>query len=148
MPGCPAIIAPPARYCPAHTSQAGQYDRDRGNAQERGYDRLWQKLRKWFLGYYPLCGDHPAESYPAGQFVVAARAPAASGRLTDSYCRRDGRITAATVVDHIYDHRGNQEIFWDPRNRAALCASCHNRKPPRAMPNTKQQPQMNADEHR
>nr|WP_216668794.1 HNH endonuclease [Paraburkholderia xenovorans] len=42
------------------------------------------------------------------------------------YCQRDGRVTAATVVDHIKEHRGDQTLFWDRANWASLCAHCHN----------------------
>ena len=34
----------------------------------------------------------------------------------------------ATVVDHIKDHRGDTDLFWDPDNHQALCAYCHNQK--------------------
>lgn len=32
----------------------------------------------------------------------------------------------ASVVDHIKPHRGNQDLFWDKSNHAALCRHCHN----------------------
>ena len=34
----------------------------------------------------------------------------------------------ATDLDHIRPHKGNAELFWDPANWQALCASCHSRK--------------------
>ena len=43
-------------------------------------------------------------------------------------CQRHGRVTAATVVDHIIPHRGNMELFWDRDNWDSLCAPCHNKK--------------------
>lgn len=34
----------------------------------------------------------------------------------------------ATDLDHIRPHKGDKELFWDPANWQALCASCHSRK--------------------
>ena len=65
---------------------------------QRGYGYKWQKARAKFLDEHPLC----------------------------RYCEREGRITAATVVDHIQPHRGNQELFWDKKNWQSLCARHHN----------------------
>ena len=39
-----------------------------------------------------------------------------------------GKLTPATVVDHIIPHRGDKKLFWDERNWQALCESCHNHK--------------------
>jgi hypothetical protein len=64
---------------------------------ERGYDGRWQKARETFLNHHPLC----------------------------AYCERDGRVTAATVVDHKTPHRGDQDLFWNRDNWQPLCASCH-----------------------
>lgn len=35
---------------------------------------------------------------------------------------------AATVVDHIIPHKGNYELFWDPKNHQPLCKHCHDVK--------------------
>lgn len=43
-------------------------------------------------------------------------------------CRREGRITEATVVDHIKPHRGDLDLFWDDDNHQPLCKPCHDRK--------------------
>jgi len=42
-------------------------------------------------------------------------------------CIKDGRITPATVVDHIIPHRGDQKLFWDTANWQALCKPHHDR---------------------
>lgn len=63
----------------------------------RGYNYRWQKAREKFLRANPLC----------------------------EYCQRDGRLTAATVVDHKIPHRGDQQLFWDEANWAPLCSHCH-----------------------
>lgn len=40
------------------------------------------------------------------------------------------RAQAATVVDHIRRHNGDQTLFWDQLNWQALCATCHAAKSP------------------
>lgn len=72
----------------------------RGSAAFRGYDRKWQAARKAFLEKNPLCAT----------------------------CMRAGRLTPATVVDHIVPHRGDARLFWDEDNWQPLCKSCHDRK--------------------
>ena len=75
-------------------------DKQRGTARERGYTTQWDKARKGFLAKHPLCVE----------------------------CERNGRVAAATDVDHIVPHRGDMELFWDSGNWGALCARCHSRK--------------------
>ena len=41
-------------------------------------------------------------------------------------CVECGRL--ANEVDHIIDHRGSYEVFWDTDNHQALCKSCHSKK--------------------
>jgi 5-methylcytosine-specific restriction protein A len=36
-------------------------------------------------------------------------------------------VVRATIVDHIKPHRGNEDLFYDPRNLQSLCEACHNR---------------------
>lgn len=64
---------------------------------ERGYGYKWQKARERFLSEHPLC----------------------------VYCERQGRVAAATVVDHIVPHEGNERLFWDESNWQSLCATHH-----------------------
>jgi 5-methylcytosine-specific restriction endonuclease McrA len=40
-------------------------------------------------------------------------------------CQRDGRVTAAQVVDHITKHEGNDGLFWDEANWQPLCKPHH-----------------------
>ena len=72
----------------------------RESATQRGYDGRWRKARERFLRAHPLC-------------VV---------------CQREGRLTPATVVDHIIPHRGNQQLFWDESNWAPMCKPHHDQK--------------------
>ena len=88
-------------YCPQHKTQhAKEVDSRRGSAAKRGYDRRWQKARAVWLRHHPLCVE----------------------------CERQGRLTSATVVDHITPHRGDQGLFWDFDNWQSLCKPCHDRK--------------------
>jgi 5-methylcytosine-specific restriction endonuclease McrA len=34
-------------------------------------------------------------------------------------------VTAAEVVDHVVPHRGDEDLFFDPRNLQSLCKHCH-----------------------
>jgi 5-methylcytosine-specific restriction protein A len=43
-------------------------------------------------------------------------------------CAKCSGITAATEVDHVIPHRGDQAIFWSEANWMALCKACHSRK--------------------
>ncbi|MDW3204587.1 MAG: HNH endonuclease signature motif containing protein [Alphaproteobacteria bacterium] len=76
-------------------------DRRRGSAAQRGYDGRWRKAREAFLAKHPLC---------------------------EMDCEAEGRVTPATVVDHIVPHKGDRALFWDRSNWQAGCETCHNRK--------------------
>lgn len=39
-----------------------------------------------------------------------------------------GKVTAATEVDHIVPHRGDERLFRDEKNLQSLCRPCHSRK--------------------
>lgn len=69
----------------------------RGSSAARGYGGRWQKARSTFLQQHPLCRNHESR----------------------------GLVVAATVVDHIVPHRGDQKLFWDTSNWQALCKQCH-----------------------
>lgn len=62
------------------------------------YGSRWQKARAGYLRNHPLCAD----------------------------CEQRGRVTIATVVDHVIPHKGDMTLFWDSGNWQPLCASCHN----------------------
>lgn len=73
---------------------------ERKSASERGYNNRWRKARKRFLKQNPLC----------------------------VHCKEDGKLTRATVVDHIKPHRGDMTLFWDESNWQPLCKKCHDKK--------------------
>lgn len=107
-PMCPELVEAGERYCEKHKriqeerikQRKKEYEKKRKSARERGYDSRWQKARKIFLSKNPLCVS----------------------------CMKEGRITPATVVDHIIPHKGDYELFWDESNWQALCKKCHDRK--------------------
>jgi 5-methylcytosine-specific restriction protein A len=71
----------------------------RPSARARGYNHRWDKARITFLRRRPLC----------------------------VMCEKQGRVTAAQVVDHIIPHKGDQALFWDTANWQPLCTPHHNR---------------------
>jgi 5-methylcytosine-specific restriction protein A len=84
-PGCSGLVAS-SGYCPKCKPQVQkQWDDRRGTAASRGYDSKWAKARKAYLVKHPLCRE----------------------------CERKGRVSAATMVDHIIPHRGDMKLFWD-----------------------------------
>lgn len=100
-PSCPGLTKD--RFCSKHIKE---YNRQYNREERPGYSKRlyktvrWQRLRKKVLLASPLCSE----------------------------CARQGKITPATVVDHIVPHKGNLELFWDENNLQALCKSCHDRK--------------------
>jgi 5-methylcytosine-specific restriction endonuclease McrA len=66
--------------------------------RDRLYGRKWKAARQAYLAAHPLC----------------------------VYCEQLGRVTAASVVDHITPHRGDEKLFWDATNWQPLCEACHN----------------------
>lgn len=77
-----------------------QREQDRGSAASRGYNARWRRERSAFLELNPLC----------------------------KHCQSDGRITIATVVDHIIPHKGDYQLFWDWNNWQPLCKQHHDSK--------------------
>jgi 5-methylcytosine-specific restriction endonuclease McrA len=40
-------------------------------------------------------------------------------------CAKLGIVRAATVVDHIEPHKGNEELFFAAANLQSMCKPCH-----------------------
>jgi 5-methylcytosine-specific restriction protein A len=98
--GCNVLLNE-AGYCEQHAKlHQQQSDAQRGSAHQRGYNRRWQKARVTFLMRSPLC----------------------------KHCADAGLVVAATDVDHIIPHKGDQALFWDSSNWQSLCKSCHSKK--------------------
>lgn len=69
----------------------------RTSAASRGYDATWRRLREHMLRAEPLC----------------------------RMCQALGRLTPATVVDHIVPIREAPERRLDQSNLQCLCKGCH-----------------------
>jgi len=104
--GCRGLVRGDHRYCDVHQDEELEArrrgDERRGTAAQRGYDSRWRRARARFLKRHPICRDPLA--------------------------RHTGRVVAATVVDHIVPHRGDEALFWDERNWQPLCRECHDAK--------------------
>lgn len=88
----------PRGYCAQHRAPVTP----RPTAAQRGYNGRWQKARATFL------------SRPENALCVE--------------CKGNKRIVAASVVDHIIPHKGDQAKFWAQNNWQPLCITCHNAK--------------------
>lgn len=105
-PGCRALAPYGQARCDVHEGkQERAAEQARGSAHARGYDARWNKERLIYLLANPLCVN----------------------------CLKHKRITPARVVDHIIDHKGNQDLFWDKNNWQSLCDytspyNCHGHK--------------------
>lgn len=99
MPARPPSYSPPKRQQDERARKKNIDDR-RGSSTQRGYDSAWQRLRKRFLRENPLC----------------------------CFCMDDGKLTEATVVDHIVtiSERPDMRLTWS--NLRALCKRCHDRR--------------------
>jgi 5-methylcytosine-specific restriction enzyme A len=94
----------PTAHQPAGAKSASEVkrelDRQRPSAAQRGYDSRWRNVRARYLAEHPLCAS----------------------------CLAEGRLTAATVVDHVIAHGGDRQLFCDRDNWQALCKGCHDSK--------------------
>lgn len=98
-------MASPFPYCAAHRKQVkGQQhkavDMHRGSSTQRGYDAQWQKMRKVVMAQDPYCRS----------------------------CKNRGIVRAATDIDHIIPHKGNDELRLSAKNLQPLCKQCHGEK--------------------
>ena len=88
---------------PTHRLPVLRRPDDRPSAAARGYDAHWRKLRAMHLVAEPLCRHCLTETPP--------------------------RLTAASEVDHVTAHAGQQDLlFWDTTNLQSLCKAHHSAK--------------------
>lgn len=95
MPKRPPSFRPHSQ--PTRKDQNRAYDLRRGSARDRGYGTAWDKAARAFLRENPLC----------------------------AYCELRGKVAASELVDHLYPHKGDQDIFWAVRWWVAACTTCH-----------------------
>lgn len=86
-------------------ARRGVIDYDRKRRAEQPW-RAWYKTARWQLMRRTQLSAHPLCQCPA----------CGEGKK---------RITPATVVDHVKPHRGNEALFWDPRNLESWSKGCH-----------------------
>ncbi|MGC5885719.1 HNH endonuclease [Ralstonia pseudosolanacearum] len=99
-PGCRRYSVD-AGYCAEHaTVRRAETNAERGSAASRGYGAKWRREREQYLRESPLCVR----------------------------CLEAEQVVAATVVDHIIPHKGDQKLFWRRSNWQSLCKPCHDRK--------------------
>jgi 5-methylcytosine-specific restriction endonuclease McrA len=99
MPSRPATHKQP-RLTKRHQVATGEDWRAGKTSAQRGYGYKWQQARSGYLKKHPLCVQ----------------------------CEARNRLVLASVVDHIADHKGDKQLFWDSDNWQALCVLCHNSK--------------------
>jgi 5-methylcytosine-specific restriction protein A len=95
MPIMPPSFRPPRS--PSRVEQRREQDARRGSSRQRGYDTRWQKASASNLRDHPLC----------------------------AYCELEGRVTPATLTDHLYPHRVFEGTFWRKDWWVASCKPCH-----------------------
>ena len=97
-PGCGTLVDGGQRHCERHARQSQQeFDARRGSATSRGYGGRWDKASKSYLREHPLC----------------------------AYCALHDHVRGATLVDHLYPHRGDTALFWATQWWVASCKACH-----------------------
>ena len=101
-PYCPTLVkAGTGGYCTTHRKTREQADRrDRGTSTQRGYGARHRKWRKAIIARDPLC----------------------------VHCERRGKLTPATIADHITPLNPDGTGDWSLGNGQGLCVPCHNAK--------------------
>ncbi|MDP3853631.1 hypothetical protein [Phenylobacterium sp.] len=95
----------PARFHPRGpvnpVERQREADQRRGSARSRGYTAEWDKASAAFLDENPFC----------------------------EYCAKGvfGPVdtVSADLTDHLYPHRGDQELFWRAIWWVGSCTTCH-----------------------
>ncbi|MDD5268407.1 MAG: HNH endonuclease [Methylococcales bacterium] len=109
--GCAALLDQPG-FCDKHRRETFKRQRQTMTPDKAEHDRFyhrvaWKKVRALQLQIEPLCRE----------------------------CRKVGKLTAATVVDHIIE-RSKGGGDYDLGNLRSVCVSCHNAITRRADGNT------------
>jgi 5-methylcytosine-specific restriction enzyme A len=101
-PSCPKTIDHGQKYCDQHKFRLKEHEQRRGTSSERGYNSTWKKARDTYLKKHPFC----------------------------EVCKKEGRLTWGTAVDHIVPVINGQQDpnLWNINNWESICQSCHSRK--------------------
>lgn len=101
MPTAPPRACP-RPYCGKLNCREHSTATPRKSTTARGYGYHWDVRRKRYLRSHPLCAE----------------------------CLRQGRTTAACIVDHVIPHRQDPVLYRDERNWQGLCRPCDDQKRP------------------
>lgn len=96
MPVAPPVFRPPGQR--NRREVRIEQDQRRGSARERGYTTQWDHAARAHRQAHPLCVG----------------------------CYEADKVRAATLVDHIIPHKGDQTLFWDRTNWQSACDHCGN----------------------
>ncbi len=93
---------PPSHNAQSVSANRKAYDKQRDEQPWRKWYRSkrWRDIRDFHESKFPWCVE----------------------------CQKAGHLVAWTQLDHIVPHRGDYEMFWNPRNRQGLCDIHHGRK--------------------
>ena len=114
-PGCPKLVDRGQEgYCEDHKKQRCSVrteEQRRGSEGRELYDWRWAKYSKARLRREPLCIGLRLQ--PDGPVIINTH---------------EDLIVAAALTDHIVPHKGDRQLFWDPRNHQSGCKRCHDVK--------------------
>lgn len=97
MPVRPAIHRPHPRRSATQERKAQDAVRKKESPWRRWYwTARWRSIAKQQMVLEPLC----------------------------RMCAQAGRVTAASICDHVQPHRGDENLFWYGE-RQSLCKTCH-----------------------
>ena len=98
---------------------------EKKSSTARGYGYKWQKARAQFLTEHPVCECDectPKINVLLEQYGMPRNIPSLI------FIAASRREYMASVVDHIEDHRGDQELFWRVSNWRAMTKACHDKR--------------------
>lgn len=99
---CRELVEVGTSYCITHQRQRNNESKRNSTRHWKDWYSMprWRTIRLHWLNANPLC----------------------------VMCLADNKVVAATVVDHIQDHKGDKSLFLDVNNLQSLCVRCHNSK--------------------
>ena len=96
---CSVLVESGEKYCSFHKpSHKDDYIRRHPEYQKQYNNQRWVMYRKQYLAEHPYCINY------------------------------DTCHNLATVVDHIIDHEGDYQRFWEHTNHQPMCKQCHDKK--------------------
>jgi 5-methylcytosine-specific restriction protein A len=110
--GCNALVDKRGTYCQLHSYKQREDD---------------ERKLQWLSGQSNKYRKEWADQYNCARWKNERK----KFLEENPRCNRCG--DEATVVDHIIEHRGNEELFWEQSNWQSLCSDCHKMKTIREM---------------